>query len=60
MGCISFVTKADKKSRASGEMDAQHDTGEATQPQEQIEEETSSPLSLNFKTRKLNAATSKI
>ena len=45
---------------ANGQMDGQHDAGAATQPQEQIEEETSSPLSVNFETRKLNAATLKI
>ena len=48
--------------RANGEMDAQHDAVAATQPQEQIEEEfeTSSPLSVNFEIRELNAATLKI
>jgi len=51
-----------KEMRANGEMDAQHDAGAATQPQGQIEEEseTSSPLSVNFETRELNAATLKI
>ena len=48
--------------RANGEMDAQYDAVAATQPQEQIEEESRdfSPLSVNFGIKELNAATLKI
>ena len=51
-----------KEMRANGQMDAQHDAGAATQPQEQTEEKSRDFKSsfVNFETRELNAATLKI
>jgi len=37
---LALLRRRVKEMRASGEMDAQHDAGAATQPQEQIEEES--------------------
>jgi len=50
-----------KEMRASGEMDAQHDAGaHGLSNRSKRSHETSRPLSVNFKTRELNAATLKI
>jgi len=38
---LPLLRRLAKKIRANGEIDAQHDAGATTQPQEQIEEETS-------------------
>jgi len=37
---LALLRRRVKEMRANGEMDAQHDAGAATQPQEQIEEES--------------------
>ena len=37
---LALLRRRVKKMRANGEMDTQHDAGAATQPQEQIEEES--------------------
>ena len=37
---LALLLRRVKEMRANGEMDAQHDAGAATQPQEQIEEES--------------------
>jgi len=37
---VALLRRRVKEMRANGEMDAQHDAGVATQPQEQIEEES--------------------
>jgi len=37
---LALLRRRVKEMRANGKMDAQHDAGAATQPQEQIEEES--------------------
>jgi len=37
---LALLRRWVKEMRANGEIDAQHDTGAATQPQEQVEEES--------------------
>jgi len=37
---LALLRRRVKEMRANGEMDVQHDAGAATQPQEQIEEES--------------------
>jgi len=48
--------------KAGGEMDVHYDDGAAPQPQENFEEESLdfSPLSVNFETKEVNSAMSKI
>ena len=61
---LALLRRRVKEMRANGRMNAQHNAGAATQPQEQNRSkrshETSSPPSVNFETRDLNAATLKI
>ena len=59
---LALLRRWVKEMRANGEMDAQHNAGAATQPRNRPKRshETSSPPSVNFETRELNAATLKI
>jgi len=58
---LALLRRWVKEMRASGEMDAQHDAGAATQPQEQIDEESPDfKLAQLMETQAPNLATAEI